>query len=43
VPGIFAAGDIRAGAAYRLVAAADEGTAAGVSAADYLDDRNAAR
>jgi thioredoxin reductase (NADPH) len=39
VPGIFAAGDIRAGAAYRLAAAADEGTAAGVSAADYLDER----
>jgi thioredoxin reductase (NADPH) len=43
VPGVFAAGDIRAGAAYRLVAAADEGTAAGESAADYLDECNAAR
>lgn len=36
VPGIFAAGDIRAGAAYRLDVAAAEGLAAGEAAADFL-------
>lgn len=37
VPGVFAAGDIRAGAAYRLDSAAAEGTVAGEAAADLLD------
>lgn len=36
VPGIFAAGDIRAGAAYRLDAAAAEGALAGLAAADFV-------
>ena len=37
VPGIFAAGDIRAGAAYRLAAAAADGAAAALSACRYLN------
>jgi thioredoxin reductase (NADPH) len=36
VPGVFAAGDIRAGAAYFLAAAAGEGTAAALSAFRYI-------
>ena len=36
VPGIFAAGDIRAGADYRLAAAAADGAAAALSACRYL-------
>lgn len=38
VPGVFAAGDIRAGAAYLLAAAVEEGRSAGAAAADYLDE-----
>ncbi|MDB5946118.1 MAG: FAD-binding protein [Ramlibacter sp.] len=38
VPGIFAAGDVRAGAAYLLAAAAGEGAAAARSAWRYLQD-----
>ncbi len=36
VPGVFAAGDVRAGAAYLLAAAAGEGAAAALSAYRYL-------
>jgi thioredoxin reductase (NADPH) len=38
VPGIFAAGDIRAGAAYLLAAAADDGATAALSACRYLKE-----
>jgi thioredoxin reductase (NADPH) len=38
LPGIFAAGDIRSGAAYLLDAAARDGTAAGEAAAQYLNE-----
>lgn len=40
VPGIFAAGDVRSGAAYLLSAAAEEGSAAARSAHRYLAGRN---
>jgi thioredoxin reductase (NADPH) len=38
VPGIFAAGDIRAGAAWLLAAAAGEGAAAAASACHYVNE-----
>jgi thioredoxin reductase (NADPH) len=39
VPGIFAAGDIRSGAAWLLAAAAEEGAAAALSAIHYLSKK----
>ncbi|MDB5860815.1 MAG: FAD-binding protein [Ramlibacter sp.] len=42
VPGVFAAGDIRAGAAYLLAAAADEGVAAARAAVHYLNEKRQA-